>query len=109
MNPHNAYYVLELLPDATPGEIERQGRKLLGLIELGTTRGTMYACPLGTFTRDATMVRDAMAALRDPRRRARERCLAALLEPSLSVDEAGLEEDLDAAVPDALRIVYPGL
>jgi hypothetical protein len=110
VSPRNAYYVLELLPDATPGEIERQGRKLLGLIELGTSRGTMYACPLGTFTRDATMVRDAMATLRDPRRRAKERCLASLVEPATTTaDEASLEEDLDAAVPDALRIVYPGL
>jgi hypothetical protein len=110
MNPRNAYYVLELLPDATPGEIERQGRKLLGLIELGTARGTVYACPLGTFPRDATMVREAMARLRDPKRRAKERCLAALVDPAWqAAGDAGLEEDLDAAVPDALRIAYRGL
>jgi hypothetical protein len=110
MNPRNAYYVLELQPDATPGDIERQGRKLLGLIELGTTRGTVYACPLGTFTRDATMVREALATLRDPKRRARERCLAALVDPSWhSAGDTALEEDLDAAVPDAFRIAYRGL
>jgi hypothetical protein len=110
MNPRNAYYVLELLPDATPGEIERQGRKLLGLIELGTARGTVYACPLGTFTRDATMVREAMTMLRDPKRRAKERCLAALVDAAWQdAGDAGLDEDLDAAVPDALCIVYDGL
>jgi hypothetical protein len=110
MNPRNAYYVLELLPDATPGEIERQGRKLLGLIELGTARGTVYACPLGTFTRDATMVREAMTMLRDPKRRAKERCLATLVDPVWqAAGDAGLDEDLDAAVPDALGIVYDGL
>jgi hypothetical protein len=110
MNPRNAYYVLELLPEATPGEVERQGRKLLGLIELGTARGTVYACPLGTFTRDATMVREALAMLRDPKRRAKERCLAALVDPAWqAADDTGLDEDLDAAVPDALGIAYRGL
>jgi hypothetical protein len=109
MNPRNPYYVLELLPDAAPGEIEREGRKLLGLIELGTARGTVYACPLGTFTRDATMVRDAMAALRDPKRRAKERCLAALTRLGTDAEDDSADEDLDAPVPDALRIVYPGL
>jgi hypothetical protein len=110
MNPRNAYYVLELLPDATPGEIEREGRKLLGLIELGTARGTVYACPLGTFTRDATMVREALATLRDPKRRAKERCLAALVDPAWqAADESALDEEVDGAVPDALGIAYRGL
>jgi hypothetical protein len=110
MNPRNAYYVLELQPDATPGEIERQGRKLLGLIELGTTRGTVYACPLGSFTRDATMVRESLAKLRDPKRRAKEACLAALVDPSWqAASETAFDEDLDAAVPDALGIAYRGL
>jgi hypothetical protein len=111
MNPRNAYYVLELPPEATPGEIERQGRKLLGLIELGTARGTAYPCPLGPQTRDATMVRDAMAALRDPARRAKERCLASLLVMGGAADRdsKALHEDLDDPVPEALRIVYPGL
>ncbi len=107
MNPRNAFFVLELSPEATPGEIERQGRKLLGLIELGTARGTSYASPLGPQTRDATMVRDAMAALRDPRRRARERCLASLLSAA-GAGEAPAAE-VDDPVREALRIVYPGL
>jgi len=113
MNPRNPYYVLELPLEATPGEIERQGRKLLGLIELGTARGTVYASPLGPGTRDATMVRDAMAALRDPKRRARERCLASLLGPAMPDElEDGATAgpaDPDAPVRDALRIVYSGL
>jgi hypothetical protein len=110
MNPRNPYYVLELPLDAGPGDVEREGRKLLGLIELGTARGTVYACPLGTFTRDATMVRDAMAALRDPKRMAKERCLAALMYGTAAeTDDEWADEDVDAPVPDALRIVYPGL
>jgi hypothetical protein len=110
MNPSNAYYVLELPPEATPGEIERQGRKLLGLIEIGTARGTVYTCPLGTFTRDATMVREALAMLRDPKQRAKERCLAALVEAaSRPAGDEAVDEDIDAAVPDALAIAYRGL
>jgi hypothetical protein len=111
MNPRNAYWMLELSPDATPAEIEREGRKLLGLLELGTARGKTYACPLGTFSRDATMVRDAMAALRDPKRRARERCVASLIggPPAKGTGNESANEDVDAPVPDALRIVYPGL
>lgn len=119
MNPRNPYYVLEVPLDATPGEIERHGRKILGLIELGTSRGTAYACPVGTLTRDATLVRESLAALRDPKKRAMHRCLASLLGSAPAVaetdDAAGRgqdhrgDADADAPVPDAFRIVYPGL
>lgn len=113
MNPRNAYYVLELPLEATPGEIERQGRKLLGLIELSAARGAAYVCPLGAQRRDATMVREAMAALRDPKRRARERFVASLLvadtiAPGGTAREEE-REDLDDPVHDAMHIVYPGL
>ena len=97
MYPHNPFYVLELSHDAAPGEIERQGRKLLGLFEVGSTKAGTYTCPLGTFERDETMVREAMAALRDPRRRAKESCLVSLLagageEPSVRELDSPLED-----------------
>jgi hypothetical protein len=79
MTPTNAFYVLGLAADASTADIEREGRKLLGLLELGVARGSEYTCALGTFRRDATMVREAMATLRDPARRARESALAAIL------------------------------
>jgi hypothetical protein len=82
MNPRNPFYVLELGAEATPGEIERQGKKLLGLFELGVAKARKYTCPLGTFDRDDTAVRDAMAALRDPARRAKEATLVRLLAPT---------------------------
>jgi hypothetical protein len=94
MNPRNAFWVLELSPDATPGEVERTGRKLVALLEVGATSAQKYACPVGTLPRDATMVREAMAALRDPKRRAREACIARLL--SLRDGERGSADDLDA-------------
>lgn len=110
MNPKSPFYILELPPDASPGDIERQGRKLLGLFEVGAKKAGSYTCPLGTFERDATMVREAMAALRDPRRRAKEACLASLLTPDgTGEDDAGVVEP-DAPLEDAfLAGGYRGL
>jgi hypothetical protein len=80
VNPKNPFYILEIAPGATPGEIEREGRKILGLIEIGAAKALRYTCPLGSFERDATMVREALFALRDPKRRAREACLVRFVE-----------------------------
>jgi hypothetical protein len=106
VNRDNPYFVLEVSTEATPGEIEREGRKILGLIEVGAMRGSEYTCPLGTFPRDATMVREAIAALHDPNRRAREACLVKLL----GGPRAGANQvDLDAPLDDAFAIGgYPG-
>jgi hypothetical protein len=109
VNPKNPYWVLELDAASTPGEIERQGRKILGLIELGAGKALRYECPLGTFERDATMVREAIALLRDPKRRARETCLVRLLT---ATDAATLRPDSepDAPLPQAFEIGgYRGL
>ena len=92
MNPRNPFYVLEVAAAASPGEIERQGRKLLALLDVGAAKARSYRCPLGTFARDATMVREAMAALRDPPRRARffapdRNWVSACLDPGSSQDD----------------------
>jgi hypothetical protein len=79
VNAKNCFYVLELAPDAAPADIERQARKLLGMLELGIERSARYACPVGEFERDATMVREALARLRDPKTRLREATLARAL------------------------------
>jgi len=76
MSAKNAFLVLGVSPDATPGEIEREGRKLLGLLEVGAKAARTYTSAEGKLPRDETLVREAMAALRDPKRRAKERCLA---------------------------------
>lgn len=99
MNPRNAFWVLELSPDASPGEIERSGRKLVALLEVGAVSAQKYTCLVGTFPRDATMVREALAALRDPKRRAREACIAGLL--SIPAGECGSDDTLDAPVAGA--------
>jgi hypothetical protein len=65
----NPFYVLGLRPDATRAEVEREGQKLLGMLELGLASAARYATPVGPGERTADKVRRAMAALRDPERR----------------------------------------
>lgn len=105
MNPRNPFYVLDLAPEATPGDVERQGRKLLGLLELGAERGKTYTCPLGTYPRDATMVREALSVLRDPQRRRKEALIAKLFVPP----SGEAKEPLDAPLKDAFLIRFRGL
>jgi hypothetical protein len=77
----NPFYVLGLPPTATRAEVERQGQKLLGLLELGARQARSYATPLGDFPRDADLVRQAMAELRDPDRRLLHEVWATPLPP----------------------------
>jgi curved DNA-binding protein CbpA len=107
MNPKNPYFVLEIASNATPGEIERAGRKLLGLVDVGSEKAVKYTCSFGTFDRDATMIREAMAELRDPRKRARHALLASLLSSDGSSEDA---TELDAPLANAFALAgFPGL
>ena len=65
----NPFYVLGVAPDAARPEIEREGQKLLGMLELGLEAAASYVTPLGRRVRTAEMVRAALAELRDPGRR----------------------------------------
>lgn len=65
----NPFYVLGLRPDATRVEIERQGAKLLGMLELKLKSAMTYPTPIGPAERTPDKVRKAMADLRDPERR----------------------------------------
>jgi hypothetical protein len=65
----NPFYVLNVAPDASRIEIEREAQKLLGMLELGFAEATSYATPLGPRQRTAELVRAAVAALRDPQQR----------------------------------------
>jgi hypothetical protein len=91
----NPFYVLGLRPDATRHEIEREGQKLLGMLELGLARAASYATPLGSEERTADKVRVALAELRDPEKRIIHEVWAAL-EPRIVVEL----EDEPAPVPD---------
>ncbi len=65
----NPFFVLALPAEATPAEIERTGRRLLGELAIGREAAQRYATPLGQADRTADAVRAAMADLRAPARR----------------------------------------
>ena len=66
---HNPFYVLELRPDCSRADVERQGQKLIGMLELELSGALRYRSPLGDHPRSSQLVRAAMAELRDPDRR----------------------------------------
>jgi len=65
----NPFLVLGVPVGATAAEVEREGQKLLGMIELGLEAAAFYATPLGPRRRSSDLVRWAMSELRDPHRR----------------------------------------
>lgn len=77
----NPFYVLGLRPEATRQQVEREGQKLLGMLELELASAARYATPVGPGERTADKVRVAMAELRDPERRLGHE-LWARLEPA---------------------------
>jgi hypothetical protein len=71
----NAFHVLGLRPTCTRMEVEREGQRLLAMLELGLSEATHYDTP--------EAVRAAMAALRNPATRL-SHALWAQLPPSAS-------------------------
>jgi hypothetical protein len=65
----NPFFVLEVDTTASRAEVERAGQKLLALIAVGSTDAGHYDTPFGRAERDADLIRQALAALRDPRDR----------------------------------------
>lgn len=65
----NPFHVLGLRPDCGRADVEREGQKLLAMLELELSAARRYASPLGTHERSPEQVREAMAELRDPERR----------------------------------------
>jgi hypothetical protein len=77
----NAFHVLGLRPTCTRIEVEREGQKLLAMLELGLSEAAHYDTPVGRMPRTAETIRAAMAALRDPATRL-QHALWAQLPPS---------------------------
>jgi hypothetical protein len=102
----NPFYVLGLRPTATRAEIEREGQKLLGMLELGLTSAARYETPVGPMERDADKVRRAMAELRDPERRL-EHELWARLEPRAHAPAASDAEDAPAEARPRAEAPWP--
>ena len=108
----NAFYVLELATTCGRLDVERQGQKLLAMLELGLAAAAPYATPVGPGVRDADKVRLAMAKLRDPDRRLEEELWARLpaTAPKTLAEEVGLDDDLgldDVQLPTPPRADRP--
>ena len=96
---HNPFFVLGVPANATRAEVEREGTKLLGMLELGLASAATYQTPVGPMKRTADDVREAMAALRDPERR-----LAHELWAQVPTRDAAERDAAEAsAVADAAR------
>ena len=65
----NPFYILGLRPDCSRADLEREGQKLLAMLELKLEAARSYPTPLGPMPRTADLVRQAMAELRNPQRR----------------------------------------
>ena len=65
----NPFFVLGLGPSCARAEIEREGQRLLAMLELGLSAALTYQTPVGERQRTADKVRSAMAELRTPERR----------------------------------------
>ena len=68
--PFNPFWVLEVAQRASRTDIERAGQRLLALLEIGNKGAQHYATPFGSAARTADTVRQALAELRDPVKRA---------------------------------------
>jgi hypothetical protein len=103
----NPFYLLGLPPSATRAEIEREGQKLLGMLELKLASAARYATPVGLGERTADKVRRALSELRDPERRLAHE-LWARLDPAAAPPKVAVEPPsclrrrADAPWPNAL-------
>lgn len=91
----NAFHVLELPSTCSRIDVERQGQKLLAMLELGLSAAAQYPTPVGPGLRDADKVRLAMAKLRDPEKRLEEELWA-----RLPVHTTKIDEDADLGLDD---------
>lgn len=103
----NAFHVLELPPSCSRMDVERQGQKLLAMLELGLAAAITYPTPVGHGMRDADKVRLAMARLRDPDKRLEEE-LWARLGPDAK-PPAVTDPDADLGLADLPRTPRPDL
>lgn len=74
----NPFYVLGLGTTASRTDVEREGAKLLSMLQLDLKESKVYRSPMGEHARTAEAVRAAMAELRDPKRRLVHELLASL-------------------------------
>jgi len=95
----NPFYVLGVRPDCTRAELEREGQKLLGMLEIGLPSAKKYPTPLGEAERSPELVRQAMAELRDPHKRLLHELWAQLPAEPLSMEPSTSDPADDAGGP----------
>lgn len=89
----NPFYVLGVPTTASRTDLEREGNKLLSMLQLGLKESKTYKSPVGEHERTAEAVRAAMAELRDPKRRLVHELLASLpVAVSVPKPEAAADE-----------------
>ncbi|WNG61114.1 hypothetical protein F0U59_45210 [Archangium gephyra] len=88
----NAFHVLGLRPSCTRMEVEREGQKLLAMLELGLSEAKHYDTPVGRMPRTAELVRASMATLRDPATRL-QHALWAQLPPGAPAAQTPAKEE----------------
>ncbi|MFN7973879.1 MAG: hypothetical protein U0166_16290 [Acidobacteriota bacterium] len=98
----NPFYVLGLPTSATQVEVEREGQKLLGMLELSIGSASTYPTPFGPAARTPEKVRLSMAELRDPGKRAIHEVWAQL-PPDEIITRPAPPADRLAPWPDALH------
>lgn len=98
----NPFYVLEVAVDCSRSEMEREGAKLLAMLELKLASVAEYATPLGPRARTPELVRNAMAELRDPERRLRHELWARLGAGTVGARDGDETDDAQPAWADAM-------
>ena len=93
----NPFFILELPPTCSRQQVEREGQKLLGLLELNLARAATYPTPLGPQPRTPELVRGAMAELRDPAKRIFHELWADVATPEPDAENANPPQPDDAS------------
>lgn len=104
----NAFYVLALPVTATRAEIEREGPKWLGMLELNLSEARFYQTPFGAKPRTPELVRNAMAILRNPEQRLLQE-LWAKLAPTISIPNQTEEQIPSFSIFSALGLTAPNI
>ena len=100
----NPFYVLALRPECSRADVEREGQKLLGMLELELRAASEYRSPIGVHRRTPELVREAMAELRDPDRRLLHELWATLEpKPAATADDPGVEDPPEPEPDDPRR------
>ncbi|MEZ4382574.1 MAG: hypothetical protein R3A79_14650 [Nannocystaceae bacterium] len=84
----NPFLVLGVRPEQPRVEIEREGQKLLGMLELGLRSAATYMTPSGPRARTQEAVRAALAELRAPEKRLMHELWASLPQAQASAGKA---------------------